>query len=142
MPDPHDPRRGSQRNAAWRAAREWQTRARQTRPYGPLGSLKLLLTWLLFGAMMIVAMVLGLFFLLIGWAMMPFLRHRMKKRMEAMRADRAEDVDGGSVHYRETRYREGRDAGGRYREQQVLEGDYDVKDEDMRDESRRGPGRP
>ncbi|MDR9440281.1 MAG: hypothetical protein RI841_12450 [Halomonas sp.] len=131
MPKPHDPRH----NAAWRAAREWQSRARQTRSDGPLGSLKLLLTWLLFGAMMIVAMVLGLFFLLIGWAMMPFLRHRMKKRMEQMRADRAEDVDG-SVHYRETRYRESRDAGGRYREQQVLEGDYDVKDGDVRDEAR------
>ncbi|WP_280554010.1 hypothetical protein [Halomonas sp. 25-S5] len=135
MPDPHDPRRGSQQNAAWRAAQQWQARARQTRASGPLSGIKLLLTWLLFGAMMIVAMVLGLFFLLIGWAMMPFLRHRMKKQMEAMRADQAEDVDG-SVHYRETRYREGRDAGGRYREQQVLEGDYDVKDGDVRDEAR------
>lgn len=136
MPDPHDPRRDSHQNAAWRAAREWQARARQTRAGGPLGGLKLLLTWLLFGAMMIVAMVLGLFLLLIGWAMMPFLRHRMKKRMEQMRADRAEDVDG-SVHYHETRYREGRDAGGHYREQQVLEGDYEV-----RDEARKGPDQP
>jgi len=137
MPDPHDPRRGSQQNAAWRAAQEWQARARQTRPSGPLSSLKLLFIWLLFGVMMIVALVLGLFFLLVGWAMMPFLRHRMKKRMEKMRADRAEDVDG-NVHYRETRYRESREAGGRYREQQVLEGDYEVKD----GETRKGPGRP
>lgn len=136
MPDPHDPRRDSQQNAAWRAAREWQSRARQTRADGPLSGLKLLLTWLLFGAMMIVAMVLGLFFLLIGWAMMPFLRHRMKKQMEKMRADRAEDVDG-SVHYRETRYRESRDADGRYREQQVLEGDYEVRDEEQKDADRR-----
>lgn len=135
MPDPHDPRHGSHQNAAWRAAREWQARARQTRAGGPLGGLKLLLTWLLFGAMMIVAMVLGLFFLLVGWAMMPFLRHRMKKRMEQMRADRAEDVDG-SVHYRETRYREERSAEGRYREQQVLEGDYEVKEGEVRDEAR------
>jgi len=119
MPDPHDPRH----NAAWRAARDWQARARQTRASGPLGSLKLLLTWLLFGVMMIVAMVLGLFLLLIGWAMMPLLRHRMKKRMEQMRADQAEDVDG-SVHYRETRYRERREG----RDQEVLEGDYEVKD--------------
>ncbi|APE30506.1 hypothetical protein BOX17_05755 [Halomonas aestuarii] len=132
MPDPRDPRH----NAAWRAAQQWQERARQTRPGGPLGGLKLLFTWLLFGAMMVVAMVLGLFFLLVGWAMMPFLRHRMKKRMEQMRADRAEDV-GGSVHYRETRYRESRDAGGRYREQQVLEGDYEVRDEQKKDPDRR-----
>ena len=130
MPDSRDPRH----NAAWRAAQQWQQRARQTRPGGPLGGLKLLFTWLLFGVMMIVAMVLGLFFLLVGWAMMPFLRHRMKKRMEQMRADRAEDVEG-SVHYRETRYREGRDASGRYREQQVLEGDYEVREEQRKDRS-------
>ncbi|MEQ6916461.1 hypothetical protein [Halomonas aquatica] len=137
MPDPNDPSRDSHQNAAWRAAQQWQARARQTRPDGPLGGLKLLFTWLLFGAMMVVAMVLGLFFLLVGWAMMPFLRHRMKKRMETMRADQAEDV-GGSVHYRETRYREtryreGRDAGGHSREHQVLEGDYEVRDGDRKD---------
>lgn len=137
MPDSRDPRH----NAAWRAAQQWQQRARQTRPSGPLGGLKLLFTWLLFGAMMIVAMVLGLFFLLVGWAMMPFLRHRMKKRMEQMRADRAEDV-GGSTHYRETvyretSYRESRRDPGRPREQQVLEGDYEVREERSDDASRR-----
>lgn len=133
MPDPHDPRRDAHQNAAWRAAREWQARARQTRASGPLSSLKLLFVWLLFGVMMIVAIVLGLFFLLIGWAMMPFLRHRMKKRMAQMRAEQAEDVDG-SVHYRETRYHAGRNAGDQ--EQQVLEGDYEVKDETRRDADR------
>jgi len=127
MSDPHDSRRDAHRNAAWRAAREWQARARQTRASGPLSSLKLLFIWLLFGVMMIVALVLGLFFLLIGWAMMPFLRHRMKKRMAQMRADQAEEVDG-NVHYRETRYREARGAGDRHRDQQVLEGDYEVKE--------------
>ncbi|MDZ7851427.1 MAG: hypothetical protein U5L98_01930 [Halomonas sp.] len=139
MPDPHDPRHDPRQNAAWRAAQEWQARARQTRAGGPLGGLKLLLTWLLFGVMMIVAMVLGLFFLLIGWAMMPFLRHRMKKRMEQMRADQAEDVDG-SVHYRETRYHAGRNAGDR--EQQVLEGDYEVKEGEVKNEARRDTNRP
>ncbi|SEL58410.1 hypothetical protein [Halomonas daqiaonensis] len=133
MPDPHDPRRDSHQNAAWRAAQQWQERARQTHASGPLGGLKLLLTWLLFGVMMIVAMVLGLFFLLIGWAMMPFLRHRMKKRMEQMRAEQAEDVEG-SVHYRETRYYAGRNTGDR--EQQVLEGDYEIKDETRKDTDR------
>lgn len=136
MPDPHDPRRDAHQNAAWRAAREWQARARQTRASGPLSSLKLLFVWLLFGVMMIVAIVLGLFFLLIGWAMMPFLRHRMKKRMEQMRADQAEDVDG-SVHYRETRYREARGTGDRHRDQQVLEGNYEVKDEAQKDSDHR-----
>lgn len=55
MSDPHDPRH----NPAWQAARQWQARARQARPQGLLGSLKMLLAWLLFGAMMIVAMVWG-----------------------------------------------------------------------------------
>lgn len=44
-----------------------------------------------------------------------------------MRADRAEDV-GGGYHYRETHHRETRGADGRYREQQVLEGDYEIRD--------------
>ncbi|QTF93356.1 hypothetical protein [Halomonas sp. BM-2019] len=132
MPDsqgPHqDPHHDFHRNVAWRTAREWQQRARQTNAGGLLGSLKMLLAWLLFGAMMIVAMVLGLFFLLLGWALMPLLRYRLKKRMEKMRADRAEDV-GGGFHYRETHYRETRGADDCHREQQVLEGDYEVKAE-------------
>ncbi|QFU03059.1 hypothetical protein FIU83_15535 [Halomonas sp. THAF5a] len=136
MPDSRDPRH----NAAWRAARQWQARARQTRPGGPLGGLKLLFTWLLFGVMMIVAMVLGLFFLLVGWAMMPFLRHRMKKRMEQMRADQAQDVGGGPQYretvYRETRYRESRRGPGGVHEQQVLEGDYEVREDARGDRPR------
>ena len=131
MPDPKDPRH----NAAWRAAQQWQERARQARPGGNVGGLRLLFTWLVFGVLMIVGVVLGLFFLLVGWAMLPILRYRMKKRMERMRADQAEDV-GGSFPYRETRYRETRSGEGRRREQQVLEGDYEVKDADRDDEWR------
>jgi len=63
--------------------------------------------------MMIIAMVLGLFFLLLGWTLMPLLRYRLKKRMEKMRADQAEDI-GSGFHYRETRYRETRGADGSY----------------------------
>ena len=138
MSDPHDPRH----NPAWQAARQWQARARQARPQGLLGTLKLLLIWLLFGAIMIVAMVLGLFFLLLGWALMPLLRYRLKKRMEKMRADQAEDI-GSGFHYRETRYRETRGADGSYREQQVLEGDYVVKGDEARgdDPAQREPRR-
>jgi UPF0716 family protein affecting phage T7 exclusion len=122
MTDPHDPRR----NAAWHAAQQWRERVRQARPSGILGSLKLILAWLLFGIMLIIGTVLGLFFLLIGWALLPIVRYRMKKRLERMRAEQADDI-GSSVHYRETRYRESRQDGERYREQQVLEGDYEVK---------------
>ena len=121
MQDPNDPRH----NVAWRTAQQWQQRARQPNAGGLLGSLKMLLAWLLFGTMMIVAMVLGLLFLLLGWALMPLLRYRLKKRMEKMRADQAEDA-GSGFHYRETRYRESR--GGDHA-QRVLEGDYEVKGE-------------
>ncbi|MDR5903349.1 hypothetical protein [Halomonas icarae] len=72
------------------------------------------------------AMVFGLIFMLLGWALMPLLRHRLKKRMEQMRADQAEDV-GGGFHYHETRYRETHSSRGSHHEQQVLEGDYEVK---------------
>ncbi len=117
MTDPNDPRH----NPAWQAARQWQARARQTRPQGLLGTLKLLLIWLLFGVMMVVALVLGLVFLLLGWALMPLLRYRLKKRMEQMRADQAEDVGGD---YREPQ--------GRH---ETLEGHYEVKSE--QDDERR-----
>lgn len=133
MPDPNDPRK----NAAWRAAQEWRQRATQTRPTGLLGSLKMLLIWILVGAMMIVAMVLGLFFMLLGWAFLPILRYRMKKRMEAMRADQAENV-GGGVHYSETHYRETRQGSSTHREQRVLEGDYVVQDEDKKNKTGKG----
>lgn len=110
-----------QRNAAWQAANQWRARAAQTQPTGIIGSLKLLLTWLAFGALMIVGVVLGLFFLLIGWAMMPFVRHKMKKRMEQMRADQAQDI-GGS-HTNPDKHP------GQY---DALEGSYEVKDDDSR----------
>lgn len=110
-----------QRNAAWQAANQWRARAAQSQPTGFMGSVKLLLTWLAFGALMIVGVVLGLFFLLIGWAMMPFVRHKMKKRMEQMRANQAQDI-GGSHTYSENRPSQ-RDA---------LDGSYEVKDDDSR----------
>ncbi|MEQ6918774.1 hypothetical protein [Halomonas aquatica] len=93
----------------------------------------MLLTWLLVGVMMIVVMVLGLFFVLLGGALLPILRYRMKKHMEAMRADRAEDI-GSSVHYRETPYRETRQGSSTHRKQRVLEGDYVVQDKDRKEE--------
>lgn len=105
-----------QRNAAWQAANQWRARAAQTQPSGLMGSLKLLFTWLAFGALMIVGVVLGLFFLLVGWAMMPFVRHKMKKRMEQMRAQNAQDIGGSQS--------EPSPGAGRH---DVLEGQYEVK---------------
>ncbi|MCL7928528.1 hypothetical protein [Halomonas llamarensis] len=116
MPDPNH----NQRNAAWQAAHQWRARAAQTRPDGLMGTIKLFFTWLAFGVLMIVGVVLGLLFLLVGWAMMPFVRHKMKKRMEAMRANQAQDVGGGHAH-QQSRHR-----------QDVLEGHYEVKDKDRR----------
>lgn len=110
-----------QRNAAWQAANQWRARATQTQPSGLLGSFKLLLTWLAFGALMIVGVVLGLFFLLIGWAMMPFVRHKMKKRMEQMRAEQAHDIGGG--------YKGSQPPPNHY---DALEGSYEVKDDGHR----------
>ncbi|MBB3192386.1 hypothetical protein [Halomonas cerina] len=141
MPDSRGPHQDPRHNPAWRVAQEWQQRARQSNGGGLLGSLKMLAAWLLFGSLMIIAMLFGLLFLLVGWAMLPFLRHRMKKQMEKMRADQAQDVGGGyhahQTHYRETRHEERYGTGNRAREQQVLEGDYEVKDasRDRRDDA-------
>lgn len=107
-----------QRNAAWQAAHQWRARATQTPPNGVMGSLKLLFTWLAFGLLMIVGVVLGLFFLLVGWAMMPFVRHKMKKRMDQMRAQQAQDI-GGS--------RSASSPGDGHHD--VLEGHYEIKNE-------------
>tara|TARA_R100001369_G_scaffold67881_2_gene95323 strand:+ start:47512 stop:47907 length:396 start_codon:yes stop_codon:yes gene_type:complete len=119
-----------QRNAAWQAANQWRVRAAQTQPSGVAGSLKLLFTWLAFGALMIVGVVLGLFFLLIGWAMMPFMRHKMKKRMEQMRAQQAQDIGGGySQGHSHGHASSNTSAQNRPGHQDVLEGSYEVKDD-------------
>ncbi|QOR40316.1 hypothetical protein HNO52_18675 [Billgrantia diversa] len=125
MFDRNDPRR----NAAWQAAQQWRTRANQA-PRGPLGGLKLIFTWLLFGLLLIVGTVLGLFFLLLGWAMLPIVRYRMKKRLEQIRAEQAKDAGSGhydsATRYRETHYRGNRRPG----EHELLEGDYEVRDDE------------
>lgn len=123
-----DRRQGQDHNAAWMAARQWRERARQARPTGGMSGPRLVLTWLLFGAMMIVGTLLGLVFLLVGWLMLPFLRHRMKKRMEQMRAEQAEDVGGGAHREAPSREREARR--GRGVGHDTLEGDYVVKDDE------------
>lgn len=122
MFDRNDPRH----NAAWQAAQQWRARARQT-PGGPLGGLKLIFTWLLFGLLLIVGTVLGLFFLLLGWALLPIMRHRMKKRVEQMRAEQAKEA-GGSFHYREAHYHERRATG----DHELLEGDYEIRDDERK----------
>ncbi|MFQ3790287.1 hypothetical protein [Halomonas sp. A29] len=123
MFDPNDPRR----NAAWQAAQQWRARANHT-PRGPLGGLKLILTWLLFGLLLIVGTVLGLFFLLLGWAMLPIVRYRMKKRLEQIRAEQAKEA-GSGYHYHETHYRGSRATD----EHELLEGDYEVHDDERKD---------
>ncbi|MGY4878484.1 NfeD family protein [Vreelandella aquamarina] len=108
-----------QRNAAWQAANEWRARAAQTRPTGLMSSVKLFFTWLAVGALMIVAVVLGLVFMLIGWAMMPFLRRKMNQRMDEMRAQQAQDIGTGSGHTHQANRPS----------PEALEGSYEVKDE-------------
>ncbi len=124
-----DRRQGRDQNAAWLAAKQWRERARQARPSRGMSGPRLVLTWLLFGVMMIVGTLLGLVFLLIGWLMLPFLRHRMKKRMERMRAEQAHDL-GGTAYRRETYTRETRARESRRGERDVLEGDFEVKDDE------------
>ncbi|WP_447527757.1 hypothetical protein [Vreelandella sp. TE19] len=114
------PHRDSQ-NAAWQAAHQWRAKAANTQPHGLLGTLKLALVWLAFGALMIVGVVFGLVFLLIGWALMPLMRYKMKKRMDQMRADQAQDIGGsagGSSHAQDTRHGQ----------QDALEGTFEVKE--------------
>lgn len=113
-------RRNDRNNAAWQAARQWQERARHTRPSSTMSGPKLLLTWLMFGVMMIVGTLLGLFFLLVGWLMLPFFRHRMKKRAEAFRAQQAGDIGGGA------------NSSASPRQHTVLEGDYEIKQDEQR----------
>lgn len=119
-----DPSRDPNQNAAWQAARQWQERARQARPTQKASGFRLLLTWLAFGVMMIIGTVIGLFLLLVGWALMPFARRRMKKRMEQMRANNAQDIGSGSYSHsdRSSPHQQGAT--------EFLEGDYEVKPDD------------
>jgi len=111
-------------NAAWRAAQQWRERVQQTRPHQEAGGLRLLVTWLLFGAMLIIGTLLGLFFLVIGWAMLPFLRHRMKKRAEQVRASRAQYA-GGSADPGSGTHVDGFHSA--ERSQHVIDGEYEVR---------------
>lgn len=111
--------RARRQNAAWQAAHNWQQRARQARPSSSSGGVKLFFTWLLFGGLMLVGTVLGLFFLLVGWLMMPLVRHRMKKRIDALRAERAQDVGGNATGPHASSHHSSQ--GGHH---EVLEGDY------------------
>ncbi|WP_110666581.1 hypothetical protein [Salinicola halophilus] len=103
-------------NAAWQAAERWRERVNQTRPHRQMSGLRLVFTWLLFGAVLILGTLLGLFFLVVGWAMLPFLRHRMKKRAEQMRASQA-SYAGGSADTHEAPH-----------SQRVLDGEYEVRE--------------
>lgn len=105
-------------NAAWRAAQQWKARVDSSRPAPGAGGLKMLFTWLLFGAMLIVGTVLGLFFLIVGWALLPLLRRRMKKHAKQVRASQAQYA-GGSADEPEDA-----DTSRRHR---VLEGEYEVR---------------
>ncbi|CAM3851513.1 hypothetical protein VRRI112168_03190 [Vreelandella rituensis] len=117
--------RDPRNNAAWQAASQWRARTRRTRPNGIMDSLKLLLIWLVLGALMIVGVILGLFFLLVGWAMMPLVRYRLKKRLEQMRANQAEDI---TSEYETSTYETSTYYANRSGSQDVLEGSYEVKD--------------
>lgn len=105
-------------NSAWRAAEQWRARVHQARPQQGAGGLRLVFTWLLFGAVLILGTLLGLFFLIVGWAMLPFMRHRMKKRAEQMRAEQAQYAGGSANHDSNT---------GPGRSQRVLDGEYEVR---------------
>ena len=131
MPERNDSRQSNARhagagrdNAAWQAARAWQARARRARPSATMSGPRLFFTWLIFGVLMLVGTVLGLFFLLVGWLMLPLVRHRMKKQAEAFRARHARNIGGSDAARHETR--PGR--------QEVLEGDYEVRGEKARGE--------
>lgn len=99
-------------NAAWRMAEEWKRRMSQQQSAQRMSGLKMVGIWLLFGTLLLVGAVFALFFLVLGWALMPLLRYKMKKRAERFsqtyqgQADAARD----DTHYR-----------------QVLEGEYEVK---------------
>ena len=125
MFDPNDPRR----NAAWQAAQQWRARASQSSG-GALGGVKLVFTWLLFGLLLIIGTVVGLFLLLLGWALLPIMRYRMKKRFEQLRAEQAETA-GGSYHYRETHFRQSRPESHKG-ENTLLEGEYEVRNDETR----------
>ncbi|MBZ9540138.1 hypothetical protein [Modicisalibacter tunisiensis] len=110
--------RSRRHNAAWQAARDWQQRAHRARPSSASGGLRLVVTWLLFGALMVLGSLLGLFLLVVGWLMMPLIRHRLKKQAEAYRAGHARDIGGNGASSRAP------ESGGHPR---VLEGDYQVR---------------
>ncbi|MBN8412589.1 hypothetical protein LCL99_14610 [Halomonas denitrificans] len=100
-----------QQNAAWRAASQWQQRARQARTAQRPSGLRLVLVSLIGMVTLVFATLMALTLSLVGLALMPFVRHRMKKRMETYRADHADDITPGmtsrAAHHDSARVWEG-----------------------------------
>ncbi|WP_106476012.1 hypothetical protein [Phytohalomonas tamaricis] len=99
-------------NAAWRMAEQWKQRMGQQRPSQGMSGFKMLGAWLLFGMLLLVGTLFALFFLVIGWALMPLLRYKMKKRAERFSHTYEGQASSkhGSAHYHH-----------------VLEGEYEAK---------------
>ncbi|QEM83307.1 hypothetical protein [Halomonas binhaiensis] len=104
-------------NSAWRQAKRWQEKVRQsTRPVRRPGILRMTLTWIACLFTLMVAGILGLIFSLIGLALIPLIRHRVKRRMENLRAEQAEDVTPGFSSRPSSSH-----------SSQVWEGQYEIK---------------
>lgn len=94
-------------NAAWRMAEQMKARAQAGSARKP-GGLKLLGAWMVFGLLLMVGSVLALFFVLLGWAMMPLVRHRMKKQARRHGHTWQGETASRTAHH------------------QVLEGEYEI----------------
>ncbi|GHC27961.1 hypothetical protein GCM10010082_21500 [Kushneria pakistanensis] len=97
-------------NAAWRMAEQMKARAQAAQSSRQPGALKMLGAWMIFGILLMLGSVLALFFILLGWAMMPLVRHRMKK--QANRNGHTWQGQTGPSHQHST-----------------LEGEYEIRNE-------------
>lgn len=105
--------------------RRWQ---QKLTPQPGANPLAVLLGWLLFGVFLLLALSLGLLFLLVGWILLLPLMWRRRRQMRQMwqftKASRAAQQQARQ------RYQQQREQSSNRSDDNVIEGEYEVKDKD------------
>ncbi|CAB0150041.1 hypothetical protein PSI9734_00612 [Pseudidiomarina piscicola] len=105
--------------------RQWQ---QKMKPQPGANPLMVVLSWLLLGIMLVVALGLGLIFLLVGWILLlPMLwrkRRQIKQMWQFKKAAEQAQRDARQRQDKQRQYTENRN------DSSVIDGEYSVKDDD------------
>ncbi|MGQ4275828.1 LapA family protein [Pseudidiomarina sp. E22-M8] len=105
--------------------RQWQEKIK---PQPGANPLMVVLSWLLLGIMLLVALGLGLIFLLVGWILLlPMLWRKRRQIKQVWQFNKAAQQAQRDARQRQERQREQRD---NQNDSSVIDGEYSVKNDD------------